>query len=310
MKSKLVNSVALLVSILMKFISSLIAKWKKILLYQRSETIKFFSNPSTPAKGPKVLIAIAHITSEQDARDPLGSGKEKVERLTATIDSILNSLAHCQLTITVHTLPHRNVVAGLPEYQQQLIQVVDTPDCDPMFVEYRIQDVFMGQAEDYDWFMLIEDDILILDSLFLEKISHFNDISSDVSCLLTPNRYEMYQGKKSYIDITISRDCAWSEVSSIVDNGVKFSECVNPHSAMYCLSKDQLRHWEKSGRTWKNQIVMVGPLESAATFCLLESFNLYKPHPQNLNYLEVRHFDTKYSKMHPGPSPFILSPVA
>ena len=38
--------------------------------------------------------------------------------------------------------------------------------------------------------------------------------------------------------------------------------------------------------------------ESAATGCLAEAFRLYKPHVDNMTYLEVRHWDTKYSELH------------
>jgi hypothetical protein len=42
----------------------------------------------------------------------------------------------------------------------------------------------------------------------------------------------------------------------------------------------------------------------------LECFTIYKPHPANLNYFEVRHYDTKYSKLIPHPeSPYTLSAV-
>ncbi len=302
-----VNSMALVLATLAKIIYVYWAKWRRVLFYQRSKVIKLFYDSDIEVKKPRVIVAIAHITSPQEAECPTELGSEKVERLQCTIDGLLSSFAHCNLTITIHTLPGRHVVRSLPVYQRQLVQVIDSPDCNPMFVEYRLQDALIDCVEDYDWFLMIEDDIVISDSLFLEKLSKFNQISGGVKFVLTPNRYEMYEGRKSYIDLTICSDCAWDSFSLIESDGVKFAECVNPHSAMYCLSQDQVRYWIQSGRTWKNQLIMVGPLESAATFCLLECFCLYKPHPKNLNYLEVRHYDTKYSKQCPDSSPFVLS---
>ena len=148
------------------------------------------------------------------------------------------------------------------------------------------------------------------DSFTLEKLEKFNQQSGYENAILYPNRFEMYQGTKRYIDLTIQQPLLWNQLSSVEIEGVKFAEFNNPHSAFYCLSRQQMKQWIKSGRVFKNQIVNVGPLESAATFCLLECFSIYKPHPSNLNYFEVRHYDTKYSKLYPEPeSPYTLSAV-
>ena len=120
----------------------------------------------------------------------------------------------------------------------------------------------------------------------------------------------MYQATKRYIDLTIAQQLSWNQLSSVKIEGVKFAEFSNPHSAFYCLSKKQMKHWIKSGRVFKNQVVKVWPLESAATFCLWECFSIYKPHPSNLNYFEVMDYDSKYSKLAPEPeSPYTLSAV-
>lgn len=110
--------------------------------------------------------------------------------------------------------------------------------------------------------------------------------------------------------MTIQQPLLWNQLSSVEIEGVKFAEFSNLHSAFYCLSKSQMKEWIKSGRIFKNQVVNVGSLESAATFCSLECFSIYKPHPSKLNYFEVRHYDNKYSKLYPEPeSPHTLSAV-
>ena len=159
-------------------------------------------------------------------------------------------------------------------------------------------------------FLFIEDDIVLYDAFVLEKLEKFNLKSAYEKAILYPNRFEMYQGTKRYIDLTIDSQLSWNQLSSVEIEGVKFAEFSNPHSAFYCLSRKQMKQWIKSGRIFKNQVVNVGPLESAATFCLLECFSIYKPHPSNLNYFEVRHYDSKYSKLYPEPeSPYTLSAV-
>lgn len=287
------------------------ARYSKLMLfYQRRSIVDLFKDGELPEKKrPKVLAAVAHITSVEEAESAL-AGAKKIERLTHTIDGLLASFAHCELTIVVQTLPNRHITAYLPEYQINCIQVQEGPECDPMFVGFRLQEEFVNKVEEFDWFLLIEDDIVLYDTFTIEKLEKFNQESGYENAILYPNRYEMYQGTKRYIDLTIEQPLSWNQLSSVEIEGVKFAEFSNPHAAFYCLSRKQMKQWIKSGRLFKNQVVNVGPLESAATFCLLECFSIYKPHPSNLNYFEVRHYDSKYSKLYPEPeSPYTLSAV-
>jgi len=136
----------------------------------------------------------------------------------------------------------------------------------------------------------------LYDAFILEKLEKFNRQSGYEKAILYPNRFGMYQGTKRYIDLTIDRQLSWNQQSSVEIEGVKFTEFNNPHSAFYCWSRKQMKQWIKSDRLFKNQVVNVGLLESAPTFCIGEYFSIYKPHPSNLNYFEVRHYDSKYSK--------------
>lgn len=292
-----------------KLVDAYIDKIKLILFYQRFEVIHFFADSPLPIeKRPQVLVAIAHITSSEEAHDRQKAAS-KVERLQQTIDGLLTSLAHSDLQIIVYTVPQRQITHFLPQYQQERISVKEIADCDPMYIGFQAQDGLADRVRDFDWYIFIEDDIVISDSLFLEKVSSFCRYTPRHNMLLFPHRYEMYNGKKSYIDLTVAVKPSWDRVTSFEIGGVKFSECSNPHSGIYCLSQAQMKYWIKSGRRWKNRSLMVGPLESAATFCLQECFTIYKPHPHNLNYFEVKHFDTKYSKLYADPSPYILSAV-
>lgn len=298
---------------LMKKIIEVLARnvknYKLLLLYQRKEVIKVLKDHhELTEKKPRILVVIAHIASEEQAREK-EKAAEKIEKIKNTIDGLLASFAHCELTIFVSTTTGRHITQYLPEYQIQRIQVQEEENCDPMYIGFKAQDKFADKQNDFDWFLFIEDDIVIQDSLFLEKLEKFNQNCGNDRAVLLPNRYEIWEGNKSYIDLTIEHKLAWDKFSAVEVEGIKLAECSNPHSGIYCLSQSQLKIWLKTGRKWQYQSVFVGPLESAATFCLLECFSLYKPHPKNLHFLEVRHYDTKYSKLYPDPSPYILSPV-
>ena len=283
---------------------------KMMFFYQKNSIINLFKENEQPEKEqPKVFAAVAHITSVEESNNP-EKGAAKIERLRHTIDGLLTSFAHCDLTIAIQTLPNRHVTAYLPEYQLKCIQIQECPECDPMFVGFRLQEEFVERVEEFDWFLFIEDDIVLYDSFTLEKLENFNRQSGYENAILYPNRYEMYEGTKRYIDLTITKPFLANKLSSLEIEGVKFAEFNNPHAAFYCLSRQQIKQWIKSGRVFKNQVLKVGPLESAATFCLLECFSIYKPHPSNLNYFEVRHYDSKYSKLYPeAESRYTLSGV-
>ncbi len=309
LKSKLINSTAFCIAVALRVFVSISEKLKLLRLYQRSRSIEVFAEPDPfPPARPKLCVAIAHITSSEEASSPT-RGAVKTQRLEQTIEGLLCSFAHCDLTILISTLPGRSVAAYLPDYQRRAVIVQDQPDWDPMYIGYRAQEALASRVNDYDWFMFIEDDIVISDSRFLDKLARFNQYGDRNDRLLFPNRYEMYEGRKSYIDLTIDSRVAWDKLSTFDLDGAKLSECTNCHSGMYCLSKAQMQRWVSLDRKWNGTALMVGPLESAATFCLMEHFSIYKPNFANLNYLEVRHYDTKYSKLLPEPSPYIISAI-
>jgi len=270
------------------------------LFLRRGRVIQIFSERyvTSKPKETKVLVVITHIVQPWEAKNE-ESGALKIERLRQTIDGLLSSLSHCDLKIIINTLPNRNVITFLPSYIKEKITVRDAKVEDSMFAEYYAQDLLIENKNKFDWFLFIEDDLVIMDSYFLEKIAFFND-HFQVNDILIPNRYEMCDGVKHYIDIVFDSSnnpvFAWNILSTIDVGGVKFSECANPHGGMYCLNREQLQKWVESGRHWHNKVLSHGPLEWAATFCLFECFNLYKPHSENMHFLEVLHYDVKYSK--------------
>jgi hypothetical protein len=299
---------ALLFAISKSFIATGVRKFRlQVYLYRRNDVIRLLAEPAIQSRPrAKSCVAIANVVREEEVNDAVLAAP-KVERMRQTIDGILMSFADCELTILIGSLPNRSIAHLLPEYQQSWIELIEGPDCDPMLVGFRLQDELIARIDDHDWFLFLEDDTVIHDATFLRKQEEFHRIAGPRD-LLMPHRYEYRDGVKRYIDLN---ECAlWNKLSVLKIGDVKFSEFLNAHAALYFLSRDQLHLWEQSGRGWKNRNVWGGVLESAATYCLLECFNLFKPHPSNLTYLEVRHWDTKYSERMPKTdSPFTVEPA-
>ncbi len=315
LRRKIFNFLLFCWALMTELIRLLHRYFKLALLYQKVNIIKALAEAQTvQPNSPKVIVTIAHVTSVEEAKDR-EKASTKIERLKNTIDGLLSSFAHCQLSIVINTVPDRHITAYLPDYQIRCIGVQEESDCDPMFVGFRAQDELVNNVDNFDWFLFIEDDIILHDSFILEKLEKFNMKCGDPHAVLLPNRYEFWQGTKSYIDLTLletllESDRIWNGLSTVEIEGVKFAECANPHAGFYCLSKSQLQHLISSGRVWKDKnLGFGGSRECAATYNLLECFSLYKPHPSNLYFLEVKHYDQKYSQLYPEPSAYSFSSI-
>jgi len=275
--------------------------WFEFRLFRRQQLALqlFRERRETESKRPRLLVVITHIVSEVLAVG--GQGFElKVARLIRTLDSLLMNFAHCEMTIVINTCPNRHLVRYLPDYLTKVVQTIEHRVVDPALVEFLAQDIFIDRRDNFDWFFFLEDDILINDSYLLEKLTFFNNSTLRPSMLLTPHLFEMLDGRKYYVNLLWpeykeAKECAWNALASFYLSHVKFGECDRPHCACYFLNREQLELWRNSGRRWNNQTIYIGPIESAASFCLFEVFTVYKPHRDNLHFLEVQHWDTKYS---------------
>jgi len=314
LKRFLLQNFIFILAVVLRLWRALRQKLKLLLFYQRDRTILLFdADIRETGDRPKVLVMIPHVVFPQDIQDPQ-KRQPKVDRLCHTLDGLLDSFAHCDLEIWIQTLPDHNVVQFLPEYLRCRIHIEENKHCDPLYISYSIQDKLMERLTDgFDWFLHLEDDIVIHDSSYLHKLTVFNTHCPDPRGILTANRYEMLEGTKRYIDLNMfrGRNVGWDKLSVFDISGVKYAECENPHAGLYCLNATQLKRWAQSPRDFKNLNFMVGPLESAITFSLCECFTIYKPHPQNIQFLEVEHYDTKYSKQIPAlSSPYTISAIA
>ncbi len=300
MKSFLIAYIIRPLAVCQVFLQAFLARIKLTLFHQREWAIGFIGRPIlAPTKTQKVLVFVAHIIKPEEVSDPK-CRETKVSRLRETLLGLLRSLSDFELTIELHTMKGRSVAEDLPDFIKSRVIVNDQYQGDPMLLEFEAQETFKLKRNQYDWFMAIEDDIVIYDSLFIQKIECFNEATHSARILLQPHRFEMRNGEKKYFDLQWRVDGAsfsWNSFATFGLNQVQFGECGNPHAGMYCINRDQLDLWNNSGRHWKGKVVMVGELESAMSGCLFEVFRVYKSHPSNLSYFEVQHWDEKYSSI-------------
>jgi len=244
----------------------------------------------------RVIIVIAHVVTPGQANT-----EDRLDKLKSCLDSINRSLAAYQSQIVILTKVGYTLHTMLPSYLQDDLMVHYSEKADPMMVEFDAFDVFKAESNQYDHFIFLEDDIVVNDGWFLEKIKTFNQNVSNGDYLLLPHRFEYANGIKYYLDQTTTYDRPdahyhYAEHLAVDLNYVKYCVYENPHAAFYCLNNKQLQRWVSSGYKWKDKIVAFGPLESAATFSLFENFKFLKPHPSFIGFFEIQHCSNKYIK--------------
>lgn len=270
---------------------------KVTLFYQVVHSIRGVAEPNpTTRRKARILAVIAHITPDPATLDEARRAIY-VDRLKHTIDGLLVSFAVDELAVVIQSQPGRHITSDLPSYQLDHITIDESSTCDPMFIGFEAQTEFAKRRNEFDWFLYLEDDIVITDGYFIGKLERFNLMSGNESIVLLPHRYELWEGIKRYIDLAMDDDLQWSRLTPVVIDGIRFGECTNPHSGLYCLSAKQLQKWLRSPQDLNRRNLFAGPRESASTFSLMECFHLYKPHPSNIGIFEVQHFDTKYSQL-------------
>jgi hypothetical protein len=265
------------------------------------------ASASPPSRRPRVLVSIVHVTSTQEHGDRAAAAV-KIDRLATTLDGLLCSFAHCDVKVLVVTMAQRHVVDFLPTRLRAVCELVLVQGGDPMFIGFPAQDELVARRDAHDWFIFIEDDIEIRDASFLDKVARFCGRPDMQRGVLLPNRFEYVDGVKRYIDLTHRPEFVlWNKFSTVRQDDNVLAECSIHHAGVFCLSRAQLDMLIATGRDWRGLDIYSGSRESAATYSLMECFTLYKPHEDNLHYLEVRHVDSRYSVMHAKVKEFTYS---
>lgn len=175
----------------------------------------------------------------------------------------------------------------------------------PKYLGFECQKILKESLGKYDYYCFMEDDLIIRDPYFFEKIKWFNDYNNDI-CILQPNRYEVStcdRVLKSYIDGDINPKATENyqninEFSklSMKNMGQKiiFKRPYNPHSGCYFLSQKQVEYWITQPHFLDMDVSFVSPLESSATLGLMKTFRVYKPSLKNANFLEIQHYGNSF----------------
>lgn len=226
----------------------------------------------------------------------LGKAKPVVTREQSTKDGI-------DLTIQLFTPPNASLASDLPRDPD--LQLIDPGLDDFTQVPMASSRHLLEQAEHYDIVGYMEDDLLIEDIHFFEKLNYLLRLVPDIYAFL-PHRCEHIPGQGDVIlsgDPDGGRDdLFWATGETIQvswpTGNRNFYRATNPHSGCYFLSRQQAirvrEFWEP--KQWSSQFVLSGPLEQAGSGLLLPVLKLMKPVVEHYRFLMVRHQDELWKR--------------
>jgi hypothetical protein len=176
----------------------------------------------------------------------------------------------------------------------------------PRLLGFECHAVLRDAMDQYDYYCFLEDDLLVTDPLFFEKLRWFTRLAGD-DAVLQPNRFETAIGQpfhKLYIDGDLKNPEFSARLQDINDRAVvsakvfgspvKFVRLYNTHSGCFFLNAAQMKAWAERPEFMNRDTSFVGPLESAASFAITHYFRAYKPARENAGFLEIRHLDNRY----------------
>lgn len=220
--------------------------------------------------------------------------------------SVNNNLTH-ELDIVICTANCKHLLEHLSVPKNFYRQVESTLD-DPKYLGFECQKTLKENLAKYDYYCFMEDDLIINDPLFFEKIKWFNQ-GTESTNLLLPNRYEISaRGKvlKAYVDGNINPKATENyqnikEFSHLhtkfLNQNVVFQRPLNPHSGCYFLTQKQMESWANKEYFLDMDAGFISPLESSATLGIMKTFRIYKPVPQNASFLEIQHFGDMFLRL-------------
>lgn len=235
-----------------------------------------------------------------------GSPAGVLNHLQRRIDPCIDGGGSVSLRICTTAQDH--LLHHLSDLAPHFEHVICSPD-HPKLLGFECHRILREQADSpYDVFGYMEDDLIITDADFFRKQAYFNSIFGN-GYLLQPNRIETSENLKSlrrfYIDGDYNPQASveWRqsmEVELVVEHlgrGVKFRQPFNLHSGCFFLNREQAKHYFMSPASKRVETSYHGPLESAATLGMMQTFQIMKPAWENGHFLAIEHAGRNFMKL-------------
>jgi len=178
-------------------------------------------------------------------------------------------------------------------------------DADPPMLGFECHKLLRDARGRYDYYAYVEDDIVVVDPLFLRKRRLF-DQRFGPSALLQPNRYEaspVGPVHKLYVDYRLDprvtaryQDLADTPRLELpfLDETVAFERTPYPSAGCFFLNDEQLTIFAASPHFLDGDVSYLSPLDSAVTLSAMKTFRIYKPVLDHAWFLEVLHASPRW----------------
>ena len=206
--------------------------------------------------------------------------------------------------IVVVTKSDGSILRNL-DYRDAISEVIEH-DGDAALIPWACQRVLQTRQGAYDYYCYLEDDIIIHDPAFFEKLAWFERTFGS-HALLQPVPYEISRtGVPAKISIAPVLDEA-AGIAFLRDGQrrrldgdwhgrpIGFEIPHNPHGASFFLSARQLDMLIAHPSYGVRDASWIDPMVSAATLTIGKVFDLYKAVEPDLFFLEVEHYGSRYA---------------
>ena len=207
---------------------------------------------------------------------------------TLTADPANKAFQH-QIDIKVITDGEHHVLDQLdPPFRGQFQMVVAKPE-GPKHLGFQAQRFLASRLDQaYDLYAYFEDDLIVLDPGFFQKIDWFRGQAGE-DCVLLPHRIEFSSTPDVVDRFFIDGPIPEADLRKVIPDPspaigspypggtVYFESPRNPHSGCFVLSGQQLRHWTQQSWWQDGDCSLISPLESAASLGIAKTFRLFKP---------------------------------
>jgi hypothetical protein len=166
----------------------------------------------------------------------------------------------------------------------------------PRHLGLATRDHLIHHLPSADLFIYLEDDLVIHDGLYLEKLFWFYSQTKHQMCLM-PHRYEMSSAQarcRLYVDGPPSAKAIQKFIKPrhaaaegrFQGQVISFDVASNPHSGSFCMSLPQVKQLRKKSLPTSG---FAGPLETAATYTVMKYYPILKSSKKHIDFFEIEH---------------------
>ena len=237
-------------------------------------------------------------------------GQFAANRYTFEGDPIVADDAERRVDIVIMTMRDHNILPqlGLAPTTFETIYV----EGNPTTIGFQAHLLLRDRLGMYDLYCLAEDDLIIRDPAFFEKVVWFQR-NFGPKALLAPTRFELAStGTPAKVIIDPKLPDNWSDPFRRPNQKSELEEVwresrqtfhlpSNPHSGCFFLTQEQMAYWIEQPTFGDRDTSWVGPLESAATLSIGKVFDIYKSAAPDRFFFEIQHFGARYAAQYPPP---------